>query len=217
MIENRSLWGFSLIEVLLVIVIAGVLMAVVIPRAWRANVEARYGMVRQNAVELTNWGKEWAQRSLEAQGTSDTCNLDCYVRTLLGYVGDSGSNNWAGSSVAPKFAGSATACSSVAVYSVSSIMPPEKPPLNPFNGASYFLAANDGTSTTSVPPGLLYLGSQADPTGCQVAVTCYDNFYFVYTGTGSTGPSVFYAGMGSGTPPPLANLRNGVFMARLHQ
>jgi len=42
--------GFTLIELLLVVVIIGILLSVIVPRAWRANIDAKYGLVRQNCI-----------------------------------------------------------------------------------------------------------------------------------------------------------------------
>ncbi len=86
--------GFTLIELLMVVVIIGGIMAVIIPRAWRANIEAKYGLVRQAATELGNWGMTWAERNLESQPETYTCKLNDYVATLVNYTGDQ-TTNWA--------------------------------------------------------------------------------------------------------------------------
>jgi len=160
-------------------------------------VEAKYGLLRQAATELGSWGMTWAERNLEAQSETIDCNLNIYVSTLVGYTGNS-ITNWVGTNnVACPSSGTTNITGSV-----SSIMPPEKQPRNPFNGASYFNTQNSGASLQS---GLLYLGSIAEEEG-------YNNYYFIYTGTDSTASNDWHAGMGSAD---LAHLRNGIFMARL--
>jgi prepilin-type N-terminal cleavage/methylation domain-containing protein len=52
--------GFTLVEILLVIVIIALILAVVIPRAWRAHVDSRFSLVRQAATELAAFGNQWA-------------------------------------------------------------------------------------------------------------------------------------------------------------
>jgi prepilin-type N-terminal cleavage/methylation domain-containing protein len=203
MVLKNKTRGFTIVEVLIVIIIIGVILAIVVPRAYRANIDAKYNLVRQAASELANWGNEWAERTLEAQDSSSTCNLNHHVATLAGvFTGDAGSGNWVfvNDNTAGGCRGGATG--DPIQSSVSAIMPQEKQPRNPFTGASYFSTSNDGSN---LQEGLLYLGQNNDGT--------YLHYYFVFTGTDSTGTDDFYAGMGDGST--LTDLRNGVFFARL--
>ncbi|MDY0222313.1 MAG: prepilin-type N-terminal cleavage/methylation domain-containing protein [Desulfobacterium sp.] len=82
---RRNNWekGFTLIELLLVVVIIGLMLSVIVPRAWRANIDAKYGLVRQNASELASFGQEWAENQLLAQNESvSTATIDDYLFTL---------------------------------------------------------------------------------------------------------------------------------------
>ena len=204
---KRSQSGFTLVELLLVTVIVGIIIAVIVPRAWRANIEAKYGLLRQAATELVSWGTTWAERNQESQGEGDSCVLNDYVDTLVGYTGNNVNTNWV-AVTDNLISGCRSASGTGIASSVADIMPQEKQPRNPFNGLSYLNQANNGSSLQS---GLLYL---AKPT--LVDSNGYWNYYFVYTGTDSTSVTDWHAGMGTGGhPPPLANLRNGIFMARL--
>ncbi len=204
--------GFSLIEMVLVGVVVSILIAVIVPRAIRANVDAKYVGVRQAAAEIGRWGMEWSTRNLEAQALGATCNLNDYVATLAGYVGDSSPTgpNWivVRQSLDPGCRNGTGAIN----HSVADLIPPDSQPRNPFNGLSYFNTGggNDGTRRQA---GLLYLGYHVETAAGTPDMVHY---YFVYTGTDSTGPSDWHAGMGSGLNPfnGLAHLRNGVFMAR---
>jgi len=221
--KTNSPGGFTLIEILMVAAIIGVMLAVIIPRAFRAQVDTKYSIVRQTAAEMGKWGMTWAERNLEAQaelsanGTPTTCRLNNYIYSLRGYIGDQTSaNNWTGAVTLTTNAawdqGGLTDCRGVMAadlvpMTVEAIMPEDKKPKNPFNGVSYFEAANDGSVVNA---GVLALVSVAE--GGQ-----YQNYYFVYLGTDSTGPAIWTAGMGSTLTPTLSQARNGVFMARLAQ
>jgi len=86
--KRNSEKGFTLIELLLVVVIIGLMLAVIVPRAWRANIDAKYGLVRQNCSELASFGQEWAENQLLAQNeTYSYATIDDYLFTLTDYVG----------------------------------------------------------------------------------------------------------------------------------
>lgn len=203
--------GFTLIEILMVAAIIGVMLAVIIPRAFRAQVDTKYSIVRQTAAELGKWGLTWAERNLEAQTDTDTCRLNDYVAELVGYVGDQDAtdNYWTIKAGADQ--GPALACrvsTPRAAMSVEAIMPEDKKPKNPFNGVSYFMAPNDG-APANINAGVLYLVSIEDPGGSGMM-----NYHFIYLGTDSTSVTDWTAGMGTAN---INQARNGVFMARLAQ
>ena len=206
--SNNKQGGFSLVEILLVIAIMGILAMVIIPRAQRAKTDARYSLVRQAASEIGAWGLEWAERNQESQDVLDSCKLNDYVTTLIGYSGDSSNNNWSGT---PETLIGASECrnpSGQAInYSVADIMPSDKQPRNPFNGTGYMSSSNDGAG--SLTPGLLYFAR--DMSGA----FAFNEYYFVYTGTDSLNNQDFHAGMGSVSSMSLAQLRNGVFVVKL--
>ncbi len=202
LLKNKK--GFSLLEILVVLGIAGILFAVILPRAWRARTDTNYSLVRQAAVELGKWGMEWAERNVDAQAETDTCTQNDYVSTLVGYTGgtDGGTdNNWFGTTAVP-----ANGCRAAAMtFTVADIMPEENQPRNPFVGLAYLHASHDGSSTE---PGLLYLAMLPDADG-------FNNYHFLYTSEDAVSVTDWFAGMGDGLPPTFAGLRNGVFVSRL--
>lgn len=193
-------------------VIIGGLMALIVPRLKRANIEAKYMVIRQNASELAQWGMEWGNRQLEHQPVEADCNLDAYISTLADYVGNPDSGNWIEVNAGLSGAGCRNTSGGIE-YSVSEILPPESDPRNPFTGMSY-LNAQGGNDGSRVVPGLLYVGvfQENDADG-----NIINHYYLVFTGTDSQSSSQWHAGMGAGLNPfsNLSNLRNGIFMARL--
>jgi prepilin-type N-terminal cleavage/methylation domain-containing protein len=209
--------GFTLIEILMVAAIIGVMLAVIIPRAFRAQVDTKYSIVRQTAAEMGQWGMTWAQRNLEAQAETDTCRLNNYVADLVRYTGEQTATNnyWAIKNAGVGNQGPTLVCrgGAAAPMSVEAIMPEDKKPKNPFNGVSYFMVPNDGSANNA---GVLCLVVVEYPLASGMM-----NYYFVYLGTDSTGVAAPFndwtAGMGSGFSPTIDQARNGVFMARLAQ
>lgn len=208
--SSRSLHtnrGFTLLEIVLVTGIVAVLLAVIVPQAIRINNSSKYNLVQQAAAEIGKWGLEWGERNLESQGPADTCVLNDYINSLSNvYVGDINNGNWVNVNTII----GACRTSGPVQYSVAEMVDAARQPRNPFNGQSYFSSGggNDGSTVTA---GLLYLASFTENTTAPPTI----HYYFVYTGTDSTNANDWYAGMGSGSPPNIENMRNGVFMARL--
>jgi len=203
--DNR---GFTLLEVVLVTGIILVLIAVIVPQAIRINNSSKYNLVQMAATEIGKWGLEWAERNLESQGAADTCVLNDYVNSLANnYVGDSNSGNWINinNNIACRTSGTIQ-------YSVADMIDAARQPRNPFNGLSYF-STNGTNDGNTIVAGVLYLANFIDNTTTPATY----HYYFVYTGTDSLNTSDWYAGMGTGRPPNIENMRNGVFMARLVQ
>ena len=80
--ESRSKdSGFTLIEIVLVVVIIGVMLVVIIPRANRARDAAKFNSIRQVSSELALWGMTWAERNLKVQPEDAESELIDYVDT----------------------------------------------------------------------------------------------------------------------------------------
>ena len=224
---NRK--GFTLIEILLVVVIMGIMLAVIVPRAWRANIDAKYATCRQNATEIAKYGMSWAEGELMTQDSDSTATLADYIGYLSGrgqasnygttgtiarWIADSATaRNWqvsTGTVVGRLAASASNALSGPCVNTV----PKDKPLINPFNGVEVFLAPNQPTGGSGGIAGAMCSGMVQEAAG--------SNWYYsaiVFQGTESVagGNNVTaWADMhGNMDALTLAGLRNGVMMARV--
>ncbi len=230
--------GFTLIELLLVVVIIGLMLVVIVPRAWRANIDAKYALIRQNCSELASFANQWSEEQIEA--SVEKYSLATKFHYLYSLADSNGSlqispdlpssewiarrshaNNWTESNGLISIPGRCSGDSNASTAndppecSVEAIIAPEKLPRNPFNGASVFVEANDPENSGFVTPGAIAFGCANDPVGGGN----FAYFAFIFQGTDATsvnlGPNdtnVVYAGQESQT---ITGLRNGIFAARL--
>ena len=195
----HSRQGFTLIEMLLVVALMGVMLAVVLPRAVRANNEAKFSQVRQYATEIASYTMQWAQSKTSSQPEDGPYTAKHFLMNhpdpeLAGFATQplvyqyTGSDNFNG---------------------VEKIIPSETMPKNPFNEVSYFSKVNDDTKAPSPKPGLLYLVTGLDSVG---QGKDYRYFYFLFTFGESKGQPQWYGGIDHKNSD---DIRNGVFVTRL--
>ena len=211
--------GFTLIEILLVVVIIGIMLAVIVPRAWRANVDTKYGLVRQNAAELGSFAMQWVEDCIQSQDPQNATAVAAnYYASLCGattstpaalWVANPTNNPWVSDSP-PSVPGRVEPGSSDTAPEspVKALVPPEKVMTNPFNGLNVFAAGNYPSSTP-------VNGAMA----CGMGARETDGWFYVallFQGTDSTSVVVsdtdaFYAGQDY----TAQGLRNGIFVARV--
>ncbi len=205
--------GFTLIEILLVVVIIGIMLAVIVPRAWRANVDSKYGLVRQAATEAASFGNKWAEQELMSQDDDSTASLNTYYNYLCD--GPGGGVAWLAHTYASEGWKTASSITGRTVSGTTNsppkaipmnLVPPEKVIKNPFSGTSVFAPNNDPMTNGGAIPGALCSSFAADG--------IYNYYAIVFQGTDNTGSGAtdMHAGMAA---LDLEGLRNGVFMGRL--
>jgi type II secretory pathway pseudopilin PulG len=203
------------------VVIIGTLLAVIVPRAWRANVDAKYSLVRQNGSELAAYAQQWAEQMIQASASNSGASMTDYFNSLstpgsgsaasaawVAHQTGNNIDNWSATNdVTDRLPDAEVEAS------VEDIIPPERLPRNPFNGAHVFAPTNNPWIQQTVIPGTLACGAAPD--------SGFRYYAMLYQGTGSTefwvgsfgtNPGiVFHAGQST----TISGLRNGVFVARL--
>jgi prepilin-type N-terminal cleavage/methylation domain-containing protein len=207
--------GFTLIEMLLVMVIMGIMLAVIVPRAWRANVDAKYTLCRQNCTELAKYTQEWCENMLQAQAEDDTATLKDYYQSLKRNqagvyaapvaLGGNYTDNWNDNKGQLKVNNR----TEIPETCVEALAPPDKKIRNPFNGSGIFDTPNDFYTARHAISGAIAFTGGADGS--------YTYYALLFQGTDNetyslSANSSFHAGMG---PNGLGAIRNGIFVARV--
>lgn len=228
--------GFSIVELLLVTVIIGVLLVVIIPKAIRANIDAKYGVVRQNCSELASFATQWVQKSIHAQDENhSTATIADYFATLAGehqaphtletaaagqwIAVQNQANNWnlgeKGSSDTHKFAyifgrWMGGKKNTVPEDVVENIIPADKVIRNPFNRKNIFRAENDPATMAHSIAGAIALGGVVGPEG-------FVYYGFCFQGKDAHAFELFDPGsfLDEQEIQTIQGLRNGMFLARV--
>ena len=212
--------GFTLIEIGLVMLIIGLILAVILPRAHRAKIEAKYELTRQNCVELARYGNEWAEYQQETQGETSAAVRKNYLDSLSSgtdgaWVADTASSNWADNNVPVEGRKDSLDpdTDQPPSTSVRERFPPETALRNPFNGTALFLETNLPSGDRPVPGAVACASQPLDPAEPDGPHYYYYALIFQGVNSGSTDltdENTFYPGQRATT---LEGLRNGIFMA----
>lgn len=191
--------GFTLIEMLLVLVVVGVMAAIVFPRFMRAQADSNFSQVRQYGSEIASYIITWAQDQAQAQRPETTFTLkDFLAEDILEEDGAGVTSR----KLVDKYTGNED------YDGVEALIPPERMPLNPFNQVSYFAPVNDDTEVPSKKTGLLYLAAKPDPKHSD-----YLNFYLLYTSEARDEAGEWHGGMDH---RDADKIRRGIFVTRLY-
>jgi prepilin-type N-terminal cleavage/methylation domain-containing protein len=196
---SSSSRGFTLIELLLVLTIIGLMMAIIVPRAMRAQTDSKFSMVRQYGSEMAGYIMTWAEAQTRAQRERMNFTLKDFLYEDI----EEDEVGFTSKKLVEKYTGNDD------FNGVESMVAPERLPQNPFNEASYFNKANDDTDVPSNKAGLLYLAVRHDPVDQE-----YLNFYLLYTSTASDEEGNLWFGEMSHEDDD--KIRRGVFVTRLY-
>ena len=231
-VKNQQKAGFTLIEILLVVTIIGIMLAVIVPRAHRATIDAKYNLIRQSATEVASYAIEWAEKGIQSQdsGTS-TATIRNYLTSLAGghhsyYQPSSTDNygewiagtrgtwgsNWNLNTGTTRQVAGRDGSNQRPPVAVEALMPSQDIPINPFNGVNFFASPNNPETQGNAVTGALACVGYQQSNGFVLFSLCFQ-------GTDSTGNAsdpagdagIFYAGQGAGDS--VMALRSGVVIA----
>ena len=63
-----KLKGMTIVELLMALVIIGIIISMVLPRAIRATQSTKFSLIRQHATEIAGHTVKWTQEVMESQG-----------------------------------------------------------------------------------------------------------------------------------------------------
>lgn len=198
---RKSKYGFTLIELVVVVSIIGILLAVILPRAQRATEEAKFAMVRQQASEISAHIVQWGQDKVGVQYSRGNITLlDLLTKEITAEAHpDAGITS---KPLVDRYTGSDN------FQQISASVPDGHEPENPFNNRSYFHAANNAQEVPSIKPGLLYLASATDESSEGRSLR---GFYLITTGQPDNTIPQWHGEQGT----QGEGLRHGTFVVRV--
>ena len=206
--------GFTLIELLLVMAIIGLMLTLIVPRAQRARLDAKFAQVRQCGSEIASTIMVWAEDKARNQYGSTNFTTKDFLDSDIELL----EPEFTSYRLSGKYTGDE------AFDGVQALMSLGQRPKNPFNFVDYFDKVNDDQVVReesgayddyqlpipSKKPGLIFLGVQPDP-----VLQEYLNFYLLYTSTVAVDAETgsWYGEMDHEN---YEGLRHGIFVARLY-
>lgn len=229
--------GFTLIELMFVMVIITIALLIIVPRAYRTMIDAKYAQLRQSCAELASRGTLWAETEVDSQDDANsTAFLADYYNYLCGSAANlavtgfpaTGRQQWVSAGAASAnivgwrdvttvLAGRSlnNVIPATPAKTASAFMPALKTDKNPFNAIKIFDDLNDPATQLSALPGAISCGAAIDASAAPP-----NTFYlsFAFQGVDSTGfavaaPATTFADDAGVTSLNL--LRNGVFWIRI--
>ena len=187
--------GFTLVEFLLVIIMIGLLISVILPRARLASDEARFSQIFQHGSEIAGHIVTW---SLSQVGGLPE-NAPYSMKDILLSELDPEIAGFESYPLVNRYTGDEH------FNGIEELYPFEHLPKNPFNNTSYFDPINnDSEEIPSSNPGLLYLTSMVAERLNQP----YRYFYLLITGTDGE----WYGDMSLEGPE---GVRQGIFVTQM--
>lgn len=190
--KKNKMSGFTILEFLLVLIMFGLLMAVILPRAERASQETRFNLALQHGSEIAGYMVQWAQSKSQAQSESSSKTIHDFL--MQGESPDASTPR----PLVDRYTGNEN------FDEVEQLIISDHMPRNPFNNLSYFDPANDDGAVPADKPGLLYLASSLTIRKNQP----YRYFYLIVTGMNND----WFGGMNHQDPEAM---RRGIFVASM--
>ena len=192
-------YGFTLVELLLVVTIIGIIIALILPRAGRAKKDSQFSIIRQNCNEISMKIITYAEDLARIQNPKTSYTIK---DILYSDIRGDDETSIKSKKLVDKYTGNSD------FNVVEKLFSPENGLRNPFNGTNHFSYVNNDISVPSRKAGLIYFIAGKNP-----ASRDYLDFYLLITDIVGEGKAGEWHGSMDMTPETM---RHGVFVAKLY-